>query len=603
MKFYLSNIAAHQWTALLLVTLSGMGCGTRVEAEGGGPSSLPVSKVFKEGTYWQLVEKEARRQVPDFSFSELEKMATVYGKLQKSSLGPVEHARILTQCMGKFQSNLLCRLFEGKQKRKSQREPASDQSAKASQGSSQQFRRWLKKGKFESIQEIYSDRSPRFFAGALSSVRRQSQVKQLMNRIQKSKVCVPEGLASLLGFRMEAHFPRQDAIQETIRWYEYHSQCASEGRYTDAIRFRLGLLYHWQDQCEKGEPHHRQLSEQVNGLYISRSYFWRARCAKKIGDKLAYRVFKNRVTKENPLGFHSAFLHYGRPNPVWLDLDRKDPNVLLRSSMRSQLNSDVLMAELFYSVGNFSQARRHLNQVKDELHLAEPEFALYISSLLYRNRDPVSSFRVLSRLFHRAPQFISRETMKMFFPLQYEWRMKQYRKRVSPILTAALIRQESAYKPDARSHAGALGLMQLMPSTARTMARVSRSQLLRPVTNISLGTKYLGRLLRRYRGDIELTLAAYNAGPHNVDKWKRRYPVSDRMLFLDLIPFRETRNYVALIGRNYFWYYHLYGVPGSATKRLTENKKRRGLASIRRPEKKFKKNSRKIHFTAFGSFE
>jgi soluble lytic murein transglycosylase len=62
----------------------------------------------------------------------------------------------------------------------------------------------------------------------------------------------------------------------------------------------------------------------------------------------------------------------------------------------------------------------------------------------------------------------------------------------------------------------------------------------------------------RYEGDVELALAAYNAGSEVVDKWARRYPVKNRLLFLDLIPYAETRNYVTLIGRNYYWYSKLY---------------------------------------------
>ena len=70
---------------------------------------------------------------------------------------------------------------------------------------------------------------------------------------------------------------------------------------------------------------------------------------------------------------------------------------------------------------------------------------------------------------------------------------------------------------------------------------------------------YLRKRLAQYNGDVELTLAAYNAGFSRVDDWKRRYPTENRILFLDLIPFRETRDYVSSILRNYYWYTKLYG--------------------------------------------
>jgi soluble lytic murein transglycosylase len=130
--------------------------------------------------------------------------------------------------------------------------------------------------------------------------------------------------------------------------------------------------------------------------------------------------------------------------------------------------------------------------------------------------------------------------------------------RVDPFLVLALIRQESGFNEDARSRVGALGLMQLMPATARRMERVSRREIQDPKTNIRLGVKYFSGLIDRFGGDGELALAGYNAGPEKVDEWRRRYPVNDRMLFNDLIPFKETREYVSLIGRNYFWYLSLY---------------------------------------------
>jgi len=100
---------------------------------------------------------------------------------------------------------------------------------------------------------------------------------------------------------------------------------------------------------------------------------------------------------------------------------------------------------------------------------------------------------------------------------------------LDPLLVAAVIEAESGFDPAATSRQGALGLMQVMPATVRA-SDVER--LHDPDTNIELGARYLRRLLERYSGDLELTLAAYNAGPANV----RRYG--------GVPPFRETQRYV-----------------------------------------------------------
>jgi soluble lytic murein transglycosylase-like protein len=115
------------------------------------------------------------------------------------------------------------------------------------------------------------------------------------------------------------------------------------------------------------------------------------------------------------------------------------------------------------------------------------------------------------------------------------------REGVDPRFVHAVIWQESRYVVDAQSHAGAVGLMQLMPAAAERFGCHDRND---PAENIEAGTKYLSWLLKRFSGNVELALAAYNAGEGSVDKYN------------GIPPYTETQNYVKIISQRYGKTYH-----------------------------------------------
>jgi peptidoglycan lytic transglycosylase len=127
---------------------------------------------------------------------------------------------------------------------------------------------------------------------------------------------------------------------------------------------------------------------------------------------------------------------------------------------------------------------------------------------------------------------------------------------LNPYLVASLIRQESEFDPSAISYANAYGLMQLLPSVGRRMAReegidhFQTFQLLDPAMNIRLGTRYLRQMLDRFGGVQEYALAAYNAGDSRVTQWQAAGPYSGMDEFVESIPFTQTREYVEAILRN-----------------------------------------------------
>lgn len=134
---------------------------------------------------------------------------------------------------------------------------------------------------------------------------------------------------------------------------------------------------------------------------------------------------------------------------------------------------------------------------------------------------------------------------RLWYPLRYETIIRGHARhyRLQPELLAAVVYQESKFKADARSSSGAIGLMQLLPATAKGIAlhtggsRFVVSDLYDPELNVRYGAWYLRHLLDKY-GDERTALAAYNAGQRNVDLWRSRG---------EGIRFAETRHYVARV--------------------------------------------------------
>ncbi len=141
---------------------------------------------------------------------------------------------------------------------------------------------------------------------------------------------------------------------------------------------------------------------------------------------------------------------------------------------------------------------------------------------------------------------------------------------VEPDLLQALMREESALDPKALSWAGALGLTQLMPTTAQAVARqlklrVPTTQaLLEPDLNIRIGAAYLGSLLKRFPGQTAYAVGSYNAGPLAIDRWRADRPGMPLDAWVEEVPIAETRGYIKRVLRSYNTYQLLYAQPPKA---------------------------------------
>jgi soluble lytic murein transglycosylase len=224
-----------------------------------------------------------------------------------------------------------------------------------------------------------------------------------------------------------------------------------------------------------------------------------------------------------------------------------------------------------------NQAQSALSELEAARNRAanSPRINLQIAQIYRSRNENVSAVNVLKRAYPDYGQALLNEMPRaawdVFYPLGWWSTIKEEAKRnnIDPYLIAGLIRQETIFNPQAVSRANAMGLMQLLPSTGRSVAKryslgggaISSADLFNPILNIQLGTAYVAEQIRSF-GRFEYVAAAYNGGPSRVARWLRELPAGEIEEWVDSIPLSETRAYVQGVYRNARQYKRLYDEQG-----------------------------------------
>lgn len=297
------------------------------------------------------------------------------------------------------------------------------------------------------------------------------------------------------------------------------------------------------------------ISKYASRWTASAGSYWAARSHKKLGRHSEYKRWMNEAAK-HPRTFYgliAAKTINKRDNYNWHIPALTEEHKKILSEIPAGRRAEALTA-----IGQFhlaEQELRRINPGKDknvrEALLAYVQ-AMDLAALSMRMAEAYASPD--GRLYDAA-----------LYPIS-PWH-PQGGYKVDRALINAFIRQESRFDPQAESHSGASGLMQLMPSTASYVAgskiyktRHGRHNLKNPQINLDIGQRYIQNLLNEYpvEGDLFSLVTAYNAGPGNLRRWKREHAdiLDDPLLFIETIPMAETRAFVERVMANY-WIYRI----------------------------------------------
>ena len=316
--------------------------------------------------------------------------------------------------------------------------------------------------------------------------------------------------------------------KDAIKWLD---KVPKELLTKDLIQWRLTSLLQLQD-WEKityeltSLPHHYKDALQWK--------FWYGRAMIETGKKESGETVLQQVsTQRHYYGFLAA-------SYLKVAVNLQDEPLVITADERAAVLKPLAAKrafELFY-LKRYIEARREWNY--------------WLSSLSDRQKLVASKIANEEKWFDRAIFTLSKvgylNDVNLRFPSAFESTINSQadKNKINASWAFAIARRESSFMPDANSPVGAKGLMQIMPGTAKQLAKktVSTHYLLNANNNITLGTKYLRELLQQNKGNHVLATASYNAGPYRVKKWVKKVDDLPADIWIEMIPYKETREYV-----------------------------------------------------------
>ncbi len=297
------------------------------------------------------------------------------------------------------------------------------------------------------------------------------------------------------------------------------------------------------------------------------TYYWLAQVEFELGQLENKKKLLKQLIHKYPLDFYSimSYSELGIDLKQFLTTESGHAiaarNIGLGESDRKRLRR----AEKLIAFGLLDSGARELASISKGYD--NPEFIFYLSRLFEKSGGFQKSIQLVWSITRRDNHHaLSQNLTESLFPKAFWEDAKKAgeKNNLDPWLVLSLMRQESAFNPGIISSADAVGLMQLLPSTAADVARSMNlpapvlDELKTPETNTLLGTKYLSHLLEQFDQNIIFALAAYNAGPHRVKSWIEIRKDLKPLEFMESIPYFETRAYVKKVLRNYAIYLALY---------------------------------------------
>ncbi len=379
-------------------------------------------------------------------------------------------------------------------------------------------------------------------------------------------------------------FQGEKKYDEAVKYYRLTHEKHPKSEHAAEALWREGWIHYLRERYHEAATAFVKVGEKFpDSHFVDNALYWQARSIERLGNSASACVLYDQLTDHHPGTYYGILGEWRRGMFTAEQCERRETASAIaknkdqpgrdRSAHLSEKVSEAMdilrRAWALIRVDERALARMELRRIHTR-SLDDTALEILLAHT-YRqaggySRSIILAGSVYDRYNSGRIEALPPGTLEGIYPIGYMDTISEHsmKNRLDPYLVAGVIRQESIFNPDCRSHAGAQGLMQIIPSTGKRLSRQAdlkgfeNAHLWDPDLNIQLGTLYLANLVEQYQGDLTRVLAAYNAGEKAVEKWEKRFPHMERDEFVEMITYKETRNYVKLVVRNREMYRRIY---------------------------------------------
>ena len=385
-----------------------------------------------------------------------------------------------------------------------------------------------------------------WLAKALDKNGKSDQAYELFLRLAQA----PQGGAVAGDALLEAAYQKryQKKWDEALRLFQRYLTTHPDPQQAGSIIWEAAWTSYQSHDYQGAAGYLRKLA--ANAELREKALYWLGKSLGNAGDAKGAQLAFASLAEEYPFGYYALICN------KWCDLGAF-PTPPQSLSQALPIPTGFEREKALISLGLFDEAARELSAAR------KGKNPLGIARLFLEMENYNGALHAVAKENWKPTLKESASVWGINYPMAYRDDVikNAAATAVPESLIYAIMRTESNYFPAALSPVGAVGLMQIMPSTAETISKGASARLATPELNIRLGAKHLKSLLDLYDKNVQLAAAAYNAGAGNVKKWQKGLGALPRDEFVESIPFRETREYVKKVVTAMELYQRLYRLP------------------------------------------